>query len=430
MMTAARAAPTVDKGRGVMMLHSVRKRVSEEYYDPALNGFPLEQRCAEAEKRLEKAETNAQMFRIIGQVFMDLGDSHTIFIPPLRTVTVSYGWVPMIVGNDCYVRWVDEGSDAQAKGVKPGDRIESIQGISANRDTLWRLQYLFRQLDPQGGLHVAIQSPGGEMRQVDLMAKVTQDRKVLDLANSGGADLARLLLRGEAAMERRASAFAEVGDTLVWRLPSFDRPSSDLDDGLAKMRGAKSVILDLRGNSGGFEATLERLLDHCFDHEVVAGFSRRREGGKRLVVRPEGTPFKGLLLVLIDAESASAAEIFARVMQLEDRGIVLGDRSKGAVQRAKVFADTVDVNPVVPFWVEVTVGTFVARDRKPLEGVGVAPDLPVRPTGADMAAGRDPVLALALAQTGHKVSAEEAGKLLPPDHRDEDAARKLQARRR
>ncbi len=412
-LTVALAVPAdrVDRGLGEQILQRIQTRVVDEYYDPSFGGFDFNGRCEQARERLARANSNSEMFRIIGQVFLDLDDSHTRFLPPRRAAKIEQGWAQMVVGDACFVRSVQEKSDAHAKGLRPGDRIESIDGLPANRATLWKIHYLLYGLDPQGGLRVVAISPGGETRTLELMAKVTPRSRVLDLRSA--QDLSRVLLEQEERQENRASAFAEVGDTLIWRLPSFDRPPSDLDDGLRRLPRAKALILDLRGNSGGRVDTLFELLGRMFDHDVILGERRERHKTVALKARSGGATFKGLVIVLVDAQSASASELFARAMQLEDRGIVIGDRTTGATQVSSFFPEAIGVAPVVMVGVSVTHSAVVMRDGKPLEKVGVRPDLPVLPTGADLAAGSDPALAKALMQVGQRLTPEEAGRLLP-----------------
>lgn len=414
-LAAASGSVKTDRELGLMILRGAKQAVIDEYYDPVRLQQVLEPRFAQAEKELQLAKTNGEIFRVIGQAFVDLGDSHTYFIPPSRAAKVHYGWKFRVVGDACLVHWVDPTSDARQQGLAVGDRIETINGIPANRATADNIKYLFYSLDPQAGLMVSAVSPTGERRQLALKAEVKAGRKVLNLM--AGPDRSRIILQGEESEENWASAFGEVNGVLIWRLPDFSRPPSDLDDGFLRLGKAKSLILDLRGNGGGSAETLERLLGKFFDREVVIGEQRERKKTKVRKISPGLRPFGGLVIVLVDADSGSASEILARVLQLEDRGIVIGDRTSGTVQAAHYLRKGAGVNPVVPYGVAVTTSIVIMRDGKSLEKVGVAPDLPSLPTGAQMAAGEDPALAKALAQTGNKLTPAEAGKLLPRDKR-------------
>ena len=110
-----------------------------------------------------------------------------------------------------------------------------------------------------------------------------------------------------------------------------------------------------------------------------------------------------------------AAEIFARVIQLENRGIVLGDRSAGAVMESKYYVHAVELDPknVTQYGTWITIADVVLGDGKSLENVGVTPDEHIVPTPSDLAVGRDPVLARAAELAGTKMSAEEAGRIFP-----------------
>ena len=96
--------------------------------------------------------------------------------------------------------------------------------------------------------------------------------------------------------------------------------------------------------------------------------------------------------MLIDSQIASAAEIFARVIQIEGRGVVVGDRSSGMVMGA-VHSDFVaGTSSPIPAAVSVTEEDLHMRDGKSLEHLGVEPDRTVLPLAQDLASGRDPRL--------------------------------------
>jgi C-terminal processing protease CtpA/Prc len=127
--------------------------------------------------------------------------------------------------------------------------------------------------------------------------------------------------------------------------------------------------------------------------------------------------FKGQLIVLLDSRSASAAELFARVVQLENRGTVLGDRSAGAVMESRVYPHQSGLD-VVAFWaLSVTDADLIMGDGKSLEKTGVIADETILPSAADLAAKRDPALARAVELAGIKLDAAKAGSFFPIEWR-------------
>ena len=107
----------------------------------------------------------------------------------------------------------------------------------------------------------------------------------------------------------------------------------------------KKMILDLRGNRGGYLETEMYTASWFFDHDIKLGTEKERNKTKdRIIKGREDGSFKGELVVLIDSESASASEVFARVMQLEKRGRVMGDTSMGAVMTSLQFGLATNVH--------------------------------------------------------------------------------------
>jgi C-terminal processing protease CtpA/Prc len=208
--------------------------------------------------------------------------------------------------------------------------------------------------------------------------------------------------------------FKPVGSTVIWKMPDFVFDPKEVDSLVDRFRGRHALILDLRGNGGGYVVTLERLTGYFFDRDIKIAELKGRKPMEPQHAKSQGSKvFSGRVIVLIDSNSASAAEIFARVMQIEKRGIVLGDVSSGAVMQSRGVGFDAGVDSVISYGLNLTNADVIMSDGKSLEHVGVTPDELIVPTGNDLALRRDPVLARALELAGVTVSPDEAGKLFP-----------------
>ena len=155
------------------------------------------------------------------------------------------------------------------------------------------------------------------------------------------------------------------------------------------------------------------MVSHFFDREIKIGdYKGRKETKPELAKKRAGSPFTGRVLVLVDSSSASASELFARVMQIEKRGTVLGDQTAGG-DDLTLFNRQTGVGRVLYFGANVTIADVIMTDGNSLERVGVVPDEVLLPTGADLAALRDPILARAAQLAGVELSPEKAGTLFP-----------------
>src|SRR5215475_6320203 len=99
--------------RGRIMLKVIKDNLKKEYYDPNFHGMDIESRFKTAEEKVKDAESVGHIFGIIGQVLLDLNDSHTFFIPPWRANRTEYGWQMQAVGDNVYIVAVKPGSDAE-----------------------------------------------------------------------------------------------------------------------------------------------------------------------------------------------------------------------------------------------------------------------------------------------------------------------------
>lgn len=399
------------RANGVKMLKVVKQQIKENYYDPNFHGLDLDARFAEAEEKIKTATTQGQVIGIIAQAVLDLNDSHTALVPPLKGAVVVYGWRMQMIGQECYVTAVKAGSDAEEKGLRVGDRILALDGFAPTRETMWKIKYYYYSLRPKSRVRVTLQTGNDLKREVEVITK-------LEPYHSGyftyeyNSELGPELGQEEVSDVR----YEEIGDLIICRLASFEIEDGAVDKMMKRISHFKTLILDLRGNPGGLTQTLERSIGYFFDHEVRVADLKMRKKTKEVRVKPrKSNVFSGELIVLVDSESTSAAEVFARVMQLENRGRVIGDNSGGMVMEAIEFDYNLDTSrePVL-YGLMITDADLIMSDGKSLEWTGLTPDTLMLPTAEEIRDRRDPVLAYAASLAGVTLTPDQAGALFAP----------------
>jgi len=405
----------LDRGRAQDMLKIVASEVRKHYYDPTFHGVDWDAKVAEAKEKIAKTTSMNMALSHIAAALDTLNDSHTFFLPPEHADRFEYGVQYQIVGERCFVTHVRPKSNAEAKGVRPGDEILTFNTYDVNRDDLWKVQYVFSILRPQPSLQLLLRDPSGAERPVEVAAKIREGRKLTDLTwANGGVNIFNLVREDEDERHLKRARSREYGDDLmVLKIPEFNFSPAEIADMISKARKHQALIVDLRGNPGGSVETLEHLVGGVFDREVKMADRIGRNGTKAEMAKPQHNPFTGKLIVLVDAESASASEAFARIIQIERRGTVIGDHSSGSLMEAKYYSEQTGTETTIFYGASITESNLIMSDGKSLEHIGVTPDDVALPTAQDLASGRDPVLAHAAETLGVKITAEEAGKAFP-----------------
>jgi len=209
------------------------------------------------------------------------------------------------------------------------------------------------------------------------------------------------------------SRIVEKGDVAIWKLHQFFLDEGEVGRTIRTASKHKTLILDLRGNPGGSVDTLKEVVGSLFDREIKIGDRVTRKETKPMLAKRQSAQFTGKVIVLVDASCASAAEILARVVQLEHRGTVIGDKTSGKVMESLQYIEKQNGGTVFAYGFSITDADLIMSDGHSLEKTGVQPDEVLLPTGADLAAGRDPVLAHAAELAGIKLDPAEAGKMFP-----------------
>jgi C-terminal processing protease CtpA/Prc len=236
--------------------------VKKQYYNPNPSSA-FDDRAKQAQQKIASAKTLSESFGIIAWTFDALNDSHTFFQPPRRAFDVENGWRVGFVGDDCFITAVQPGSDAEAKGLKPGDRVLTMEGFRPTRDTMWKLNYAFNTLAPRSAMHFQLVSPGGQPHQVEVNAIVRPLRaKVFDDPNDVWSEVERQ----QNILHESDPRYAEAGDIFIMKLANFVLPEDKVNTLLGKTKHHENLVIDLRSNPGGYVDALKTLLGGVFDH--------------------------------------------------------------------------------------------------------------------------------------------------------------------
>jgi carboxyl-terminal processing protease len=417
MATQPQGLSTNDGQRVRGMLRHAHEAVSKSYFDPSFNGIDWDARYAEYLARIDGAPNLSAALGLVAGFLDGLQDSHTFFMPPAWSRRVDYGYDVGFLGEVPHVIAVRPDTDA-ARKLQPGDRILSINNQPVTRESFHRMQYILNILAPMVATQVGVRAPDGTERTEAVESKVTDGRAMTQLFGPGGSDINDLIREMEDAQSLLRHRAVEVGNVFVWRAPTFMAENGEIDRMITRARKHPAVVLDLRGNPGGLLTALRRLVGSVSLENTVVGTRVSRTGRTRIIAATRGNrAYTGKLFVLIDAASASSAELFARVVQLTERGTIIGDRSAGGVREALMHPFTQGSGVLIAYGISVTTADILMADGVSLEGRGVVPDEVRVPSAEDLAAGRDPVMAYAITQAGGIIDAVAAATLFPPEKR-------------
>ncbi len=127
----------------------------------------------------------------------------------------------------------------------------------------------------------------------------------------------------------------KIDDILYLRVRIFNKQTDKMvKQSLENNPDIKGVILDLRGNSGGMLNAALKVADLFCDGEIVTYTAGRNNENIHYYTSKEGALYNGPLVILVDGETASAAEVLAGGLQEQSRAKLIGTRTfgKGTIQ--------------------------------------------------------------------------------------------------
>lgn len=147
---------------------------------------------------------------------------------------------------------------------------------------------------------------------------------------------------------------------------------------IRKLTNDQGLVLDLRDNKGGLLAEAVATASLFLADELVTTVTSRRQ--EPVTLYADGSGAKNFsVVVLVNAGTASSAEIVASALQDHGRAVVVGSRSFGKASVQETFK-LPDGSKLL-----LTVGRFIRPSGAEIDGNGITPDVPVAASGDALA---------------------------------------------
>ena len=318
-----------------------------------------------------------RIFGAIGGLAASYDDPYTVYFPPKEakmfadTISGSFAGVGMEIDvKDGILTVITplKGTPAEAAGIRAGDQIATIDGKSTD------------------GLSVdkavsQIRGPVGTTVEFTII----RDKKSLDIK----------IIRDTIQVPKTEDSLDEKSAVYHIALYEFTANSANLfNQAFARFKnsGSKKLVIDLRGNPGGYLDSAVDIASHFLPEGatvVTEDFDKKEENQIHTSLGYSDVPTGTKIVVLIDGGSASASEILAGALQDNRIATIIGTKSfgKGSVQ---TLIDLGDGS------LKVTVARWITPAGNWIMGNGVTPDISVPFTQADATAKRDPQMSRAI----------------------------------
>jgi C-terminal peptidase prc len=330
--------------------------VNNNYLYPDFHGVNWHEVRDQFTPMILQAEDNTEFYALLTEMVDLLGDEHSRFVPPNKVLIedasstgietrADVGIMTAPTTNGVIIQHVLPGSSAEQAGLQPRDRIVAVDGTSCTE--IISCTTFYGRSGTQ--LRLSVVRPNGQTHDVVLTRRPVEVRVV-------------------PVVRRLEGDIGYISIPSLWINSMAEYVSGALTD-LVVEKPLRGLIIDLRGDPGGWRNVLVSVLSHFVRGEV--GYFFDRHGSHPLIVEESSGPDLRTIpmVVLVDDVTASYAEVLAAILQKEANAYIIGIPSSGNTETIYAY----ELAGGSRLWLAQE--GFLLRDGTNLEGQGVQPDL-------------------------------------------------------
>ncbi|MCA9381249.1 S41 family peptidase [Candidatus Dojkabacteria bacterium] len=312
---------------------------SSDYYDQSYLQNVIDTINSDYLGDTDNLTKDSVTYGLVKGLIDSLDDRYTFFLDPEEAQAYfdnasgdfeGIGVVLAFNGQYTYVESVLKGQPAEEAGLIAGDIILQVDGNDVE-DTLPAI--VAGQIRGEKGTDVTLtiyryeENVSKQEEQLD----VTITRNKIEIDNITWERL------NDNTIIIDIYQFSDVDVTTF--INSWDKVVSEIQ---TEMPNVENIVVDLRGNPGGYVAGVKHILeDFLHDGDVLMGERTKNQDTKTYRDKRDGAFENQNLVVLVNESSASASEIFSAAIQENNRGVVVGEKTvgKGVEQTLEKYSD-------------------------------------------------------------------------------------------
>jgi carboxyl-terminal processing protease len=391
---------SAEKQRQIESFEKVWTTIRDKHWQKNPAGLDWQAIHAEFFPRIVNAKSDDEALAIMREMLARLKQTHFGIFPAAVYNDVegegggdgSAGINVRVLDGKAVVTDLDPASSAERAGVKRGWIVVSANGKP--------LHPVIEKLKSDPAIHELALERAVQAR---LTGSVGETIKIAFLDGANAQVMRDLELRPERGQTARFGnlppmhVFFEskkLGSTGYIRFNMFldlVRVMGNFADAVQGCMQCDGLIVDLRGNPGGIGGMAMGMAGWLVDKpDQRLGTMYMRDATLNFVINPRVDVFAGPVAVLVDGSSASTSEIFAEGLKDLGRARVFGTKTAAAALPS-IFERLPNGDGF-----QYATANYISAGGKPLEGLGVTPDVEVKLTRQGLLAGHDAVLDAAL----------------------------------